>query len=94
MENVREQINLEEFSPVYGGDSEETKTITFKMTVFEELFNTIESVVIFELNKDKKAMSGGVIDNMFKYLDDECTTEDVLASLEEHKKSYTDKAQV
>ena len=91
MEKFKNSVDLDVFNPVYGGDSEETKTITLKMSDFDDLINAIEYGVIAEINEGKKTVSHKVVEMQFKYLDDECTTEDVLEALEEHKKSYTAK---
>ena len=81
-----------DFNPVFAGETKDTETVTFKVSDFEKLIDCAKVSVISEINEVKKRMSNEVIENLFKYLDDGCTAEDVLASLEEHKKSYADKS--
>lgn len=88
MEGFKNTVDFDIFNPVHGGDSEEEKTITFKVSDFNSLITAVKYGVISEINEGKKTISNDVVEKMFKYLDGEATEEDVLASLKEHKKSY------
>ena len=85
MNIFKKNVDLNVFNPVYGGDLENNKTITLKMSDFDDLVNAVEYSVIAEINKDKGTLSHEVVGNMLKYLDDEATEEDVIASLKEYK---------
>jgi len=88
MDKLRKVEDFSYFNPIHLKGEGEVETVTFKVSDFENLVIAVEARVIFEINEGKKAMSHKVVEMQFKYLDDKCTAEDVLAALEEHKKSY------